>query len=124
MKPIRTKKDHRAALKRLEEIWPNGQKLGSPELADEFEVLSILIDAYEARTIPMDPPSPLDAIRFEMEARGLNNTQLASEMGVSVARAGEVLSGKRGLSISMIRNLVAHLGMDPGVLIGTETNAA
>jgi HTH-type transcriptional regulator / antitoxin HigA len=124
MRPIRTKKDHKAALKRLEEIWPDGQKFESQELADEFEVLSILIDAYEARTTPIGAPSPIDAIRFEMEAHGLNNTQLAEKMGVSVARAGEVLSGKRGLSVSMIRNLVVNLDMDAGVLIGAETHAA
>jgi HTH-type transcriptional regulator / antitoxin HigA len=124
MRPIRTKKDHKAALARLEEIWPEGQRFESQELADEFEVLTILIEAYESRTFPIDRPSPIEAIRFEMESHGLNNTQLAEKMGVSTARAGEVLSGKRGLSITMIRNLVANLGMDASVLIGTDSNAA
>lgn len=124
MRPIRNKKDHKAALKRLNEIWPEGQRFESQALADEFEVLSILIDVYEARTSPIDPPSAVDAIKFEMEARGLNNTQLAQKMGVSVARAGEVLSGKRGLSITMIRNLVSNLGMNAAVLIGTDSHAA
>jgi HTH-type transcriptional regulator/antitoxin HigA len=119
MRPIRTKKDHKTALARLEELWPEGQKFKSQELADEFEVLSILIDAYEAKVTPIDPPSPIEAIRFEMDAHGLNNTQLAEKMGVTTARAGEVLAGKRSLSIAMIRNLVANLGMDASVLIGT-----
>ncbi len=124
MRPIRTKKDYKLALTRLEEIWPGGQKFASQALADEFEVLTILIEAYEARTYPIDPPSPIEAIVFEMESRGLNNTQLAQRMGVSTARAGEVLAGKRGLSIAMIRNLVANLGMDAAVLIGKNSDAA
>lgn len=124
MRPIRTKKDHKAALARLEEIWPEGQRFESQELADEFEVLTILIEDYESRTSPIDRPSPIEAIRFEMESHGLNNTQLAEKMGVSTARVGEVLSGKRGLSITMIKNLVANLGMDASVLIGTDSNAA
>ncbi len=124
MRPIRTKKDHKAALKRLEELWPEGQKFDSQEAADEFEVLTILIDAYESKTYPIDPPSPIDAIRFEMETHALNNTQLAEKMGVSPARAGEVLAGKRNLSINMIRHLVTHLGMDAATLIGARHSDA
>jgi HTH-type transcriptional regulator / antitoxin HigA len=124
MRPIRTKKDHKAALKRLEELWPEGQKFDSQADADEFEVLTILIEAYEAKTYPIEPPSPLAAIRFEMESRGLNNTQLAEKMGVSTARAGEVLAGKRSLSISMIRHLVVNLEMDAAVLLGAHHSDA
>jgi HTH-type transcriptional regulator/antitoxin HigA len=103
---------------------PEGQKFDSQEAADEFEVLTILIDAYESKTYPIDPPSPIDAIRFEMETHALNNTQLAQKMGVSPARAGEVLAGKRSLSISMIRHLVSNLGMDAAVLIGAHHSDA
>ena len=124
MRPIRTKKDHKAALKRLQELWPEGQKFDSQEKADEFEVLTILIDAYESKTYPIEPPSPIDALRFEMETHGLSNTGLAEKMGVSPARAGEVLAGKRSLSINMIRHLVSNLGMDAAVLIGTHDSDA
>lgn len=118
VRPIRTRKDHKAALARLEKIWPEGQTIKDPEVADEFEILTILLEEYEQRTFPIAKPSPIAAIRFEMESHGLNITQIGEKMGVSRARAGEVLSGKRALSINMIRSLVVTLGMEAAVLIG------
>ena len=120
VRPIKTKKDHKAALARLEKLWPKGQSFSGKAVADEFEVLSIVIEEYEMRKYPIAKPTPIAAIQFEMENRGLNVTQLGDKMGVTRARAGEVLSGKRALSIHMIRRLVASLDMDAAVLVGSS----
>jgi len=60
VKPIRTKRDHEAALKEVERLW--GAKAGTRD-GDRLDVLATLIDAYEAEHYPMDPPDPIEARR-------------------------------------------------------------
>jgi len=54
VKPIRTKKDHEAALAEVERLW--GAKLGTPE-GDRLDVLATLIEVYEAAHYPMGSPT-------------------------------------------------------------------
>src|ERR1051326_2795125 len=113
IRPIRTKRDYDAALKETERLW--GAKAGTPE-GDRLDVLATLIDAYEAEHYPMDPPDPIEAIKFRMEQQGLTRRDLAEIIGTRT-RIAEVLNRKRGLSISMIRRLHERLGISAEVLI-------
>jgi len=79
-------------------------------------VLATLIDAYEAHHHPMDPPDPIEAIRFRMEQQGMSRKDLEDIIGTRT-RISEILNGKRGLSIGMIRRLHARLGISADVLI-------
>jgi HTH-type transcriptional regulator / antitoxin HigA len=79
-------------------------------------VLATLIDAYEARHYPMDPPDPIEAIKFRMDQQGLTRKDLEPIIGTRT-RVAEVLNRKRGLSISMIRRLHDRLGISAEVLI-------
>ncbi|MFL5087045.1 MAG: type II toxin-antitoxin system HigA family antitoxin [Xanthobacteraceae bacterium] len=113
VKPIRTAKDYEAALKDVERLW--GAKSGTPE-GDRLDVLATLIDAYEAAQFPLDPPDPIEAIRFRMEQQGLTRKDLEPLIGTRT-RVAEVLNRKRNLSIAMIRRLRAQLGISAEVLI-------
>lgn len=113
LKPIRTEADHAAALAEVERLW--GAKLGTPE-GDRLDLLATLIDAYEARAFPMDPPDPIEAIQFRMEQLGLTRKDLEPLIGTR-ARVAEVMNRKRGLSIDMIRRLHRELGISAEVLI-------
>src|SRR5919109_1124658 len=113
VRPIRTKRDHEAALKEIERLW--GAKTGTPE-GDRLDVLATLIDAYEAEHCPMDPPDPIEAIKFRMEQQGLTRRDLEEIIGTRT-RIAEVLNRKRGLSITMIRRLHERLGISADVLI-------
>jgi HTH-type transcriptional regulator / antitoxin HigA len=113
VKPIRTEEDHEAALAEVARLW--GSPIGTPE-GDRLDVLATLIDAYEAEHHPMDPPDPIDAIRFRMEQQGLSRKDLESIIGTRT-RVAEVLNRKRGLSIGMIRRLHERLGISADVLI-------
>jgi HTH-type transcriptional regulator/antitoxin HigA len=113
VRPIRTKRDHGAALKEIERLW--GAKTGTPE-GDRLDVLATLIDAYEAEHYPMDPPDPIEAIKFRMEQQGLTRRDLEEIIGTRTRIAG-VLNRKRGLSITMIRRLHERLGISADVLI-------
>jgi HTH-type transcriptional regulator/antitoxin HigA len=113
LRPIRTEADHQAALAEIERLW--GAKLGTPD-GDRLDVLATLIDAYEAERDPMDPPDPIDAIRFRMEQQGLTRKDLERVLGTRT-RVSEILNRKRSLSIGMIRRLHAELGISADVLI-------
>ncbi len=113
IKPIRTSRDHAKAMKEVESLW--GAKSGTPK-GDRLDVLATLIDAWEAAHYPMDPPDPIEAIKFRMEQQGLTRKDLEGIIGTR-ARIAEVLSGKRELSISMIRRLNEQLGIRADVLI-------
>lgn len=77
IKPIRTKRDYESALKEVERLW--GAKSGTPE-GDRLDVLATLIDAYEAEPYPMDPPDPIEAIKFRMEQQGLTRRDLEKSL--------------------------------------------
>jgi HTH-type transcriptional regulator/antitoxin HigA len=64
----------------------------------------------------MDPPDPIAAIKFRMEQQGLTRKDLEPLIGTRT-RVAEVLNGKRGLSIGMIRQLHRKLGISAEVLI-------
>jgi HTH-type transcriptional regulator/antitoxin HigA len=113
VRPIRTERDYEAALKEVERLW--GAKSGSPE-GDRLDVLATLIEAYEDEHYPMDPPDPVEAIKFRMEQQGLTRRDLEPLIGTRT-RVAEVLNRKRGLSIDMIRRLHETLGISAEILI-------
>ena len=112
-KPIRNDADHVAVLAEVERL--RGAKSGTPK-GDRLEVLATLIEAYEDRQFPMDPPDPIEAIKFRMEQQGLTRKELEALIGTRT-RIAAVLSRKRSLSIAMIRRLHETLGIPAEVLI-------
>jgi len=113
LKPIRSKSDYEDSLAEVERLW--GAKSGTPE-GDRLDVLATLIDAFETEHYPMDPPDPIEAIKFRMEQQGLSRKDLEPLIGTRT-RVAEVLNRKRGLSINMIRRLHSELGISADVLI-------
>jgi HTH-type transcriptional regulator / antitoxin HigA len=120
VKPIRSRRDHEAALKEVERLW--GAKAGTRD-GDRLDVLATLIDAYETEHYPMDPPDPIEAIKFPMEQQGLTRRDLEELIGTRT-RIAEILNRKRGLSIGMIRRLHARLGISAEVLIQPSRKSA
>ncbi len=120
VRPIRTKRDYEAALKEIERLW--GAKAGTSE-GDRLDVLATLVDAYETEHYPMDPPDPVEAIKFRMEQQGLTRRDLEEIIGTRT-RIAEVLNRKRGLSIAMIRRLHERLGISADVLIRPSRKSA
>jgi len=113
LRPIRTKASYEAALKKIERLW--GARSGTPA-GDRLDILATLIEAYEDERYPMDPPDPIEAIKFRMEQQGLTRKDLEGILGTRT-RVAEVLNGRRGLSINMIRRLHDKLRIPAEVLI-------
>jgi HTH-type transcriptional regulator/antitoxin HigA len=122
IRPIRTEADYDAALRAIEKYFDQPPRKGSPE-ADRFDVLATLIEAYERKRWPIDPPAPVDAILYRMETAGYTQADLARLLG-SRSRASEVLSRKRPLTLAMIRKLSREWNIPADCLIDVEDRAA
>lgn len=113
IKPIKTDADYRAALKEIETLMmtapdtPKGEKL---------DVLVTLVEAYEHKHYPLDLPDPVEAIKFEMEQKGLTVKDLEPMIGKS-NRVYEILNYKRSLTLKMIWRLHEGLGIPAESLI-------
>lgn len=113
LKPIRTKKDAVAAKREIERLWDAAP--GTPE-HDRLEILATLLAAYEEAHCPIEPPDPVEAIRFRMEQMGISRKDLEACIG-SRARVSEILGRKRSLTLPMIRRLHAALGIPAEILL-------
>ncbi len=113
IKPIRTEADYEAALARIDTLMD--AEPGTPE-GEELDVLTDLVELYEAKQVQMGFPSPVAAIEFRMEQAGLTQRDLVPFIG-SRAKVSEVLSGKRQLTMPMARALHEHLGIPAEVLL-------
>lgn len=113
IKPIKTEADYDAALEQIALLMD--AKAGTPE-ADELEVLATLVECYEAEHYPINLPDPIAAIRFRMEQEDLSQRDLIPYIG-SRSKVSEVLSGKRPLTLQMMRSLHQHLGIPADVLL-------
>lgn len=112
-KIIKTERDHQHALARVNELFAAAP--GTPE-GDELELWLLLIEKYEEEKFPIDLPDPVEAIRFRMDQANLKQKDLVPMIG-SKSKVSEVLSGKRDLSLTMIRNLVEKLGIPAEVFL-------
>ncbi len=114
VQPIKTDEDLKAALDRIACLMGNVE----PDTleGDELDVLLTLAESYERRHWPTYPPASLDALKFHMDQHNLKQSDLIPYIG-SQGRVSEVLSGKRRLSLQMIRNLRDGLGIPVECLI-------
>lgn len=113
IRPIKTKRDYQTALLEIERLFeakPNTSE------GDRLDVLTTLVEAYEAKHEPIPQPDPVEAIYYYMESRGLARRDLEPYLG-SRARVAEILNRRRPLTLEMIRRLHMGLGLDPRVLI-------
>lgn len=101
IKPIKTKKDYEAALKKIEMLFDSKPNTTNGDL---LEVLVTLVEAYEKKNFNILPPDPIEAIKFRMEQLGLKQSDIAKVVG-GKNRASEILNRKRELTVKMMRDL-------------------
>ena len=106
LKPIKNDRELSGALKRIDELW--GAKPGTPK-GDELDVLILIVGKYEDEHYAIPASDPIEAIKFLMEQKGLARKDIEPYIGTS-GRVSEVLSGKRNLTLSMIKKL--HEGLN------------
>ena len=115
IRPIKNKKQYKEYLKEAYKLMQIDLKLNSSD-SDKLELLSILIEQYEKENYPVDPPHPIEAILFRLDQLNMKKSELTKILGTR-SRTSEILSGKRKLSLSMIRKLNIELNIPAEVLI-------
>ena len=115
IRPIRSDDDYRSAMGRIE--WLMDVENPTPDQQDEIELLSLVIEDHERKSVPIDPPDPIEAIKFRMDQAGLTAADVAHCFG-GRTRVYEVLNGQRGLTAAMMRALNEHLGIPADILLG------
>jgi HTH-type transcriptional regulator/antitoxin HigA len=112
---IKTDADHKRAIEEVANLIVLDPAPGSDE-AERLDLLSLLIEKYEMEKFRIGRPDPKEAIKFRMEEGGLKQRDLIPFIG-SKSKVSEVLSGKRPLTVSMIRALHHGLGIPAEVLV-------
>jgi HTH-type transcriptional regulator/antitoxin HigA len=110
---IKTEQDYEKALTRIEGLMDAAA--GTPEM-DELELLTALVEMYEDRYYPINPPDPVEAIKFRMDQLGLTRKDMVPYLGTK-SKVSEVLNGKRPLTLAMMRALHENLGISAEVLL-------
>lgn len=115
---IKSDAQYREYLARMSDLVSLDPELGT-SAGDELELLALIVETYEKEKFRIERPTPVDAILHRMHEQGLRQADLVPYFG-SRSRASEVLSGKRPLTISMIRALADGLSIPAEVLVGKE----
>lgn len=115
LRPIKNEQQYEDALERIYRLMQNDVKIDSKE-SDELEILSMLVEKYEKEHYPIPAPNPIEAIKFRLEQMNMSESDLSDILGAR-SRKSEILSGKRKLSLSMIRKLTEKLNIPAEVLI-------
>ncbi len=121
IRPIHTEADYRVALADISVLMASDPAPGTPK-GDRLDVLTTLVQAYEARHFPIGAPDPVEAIKFRMEQSGITVKDLEPIIG-RPNRVYEVLSRKRPLTLGMIRRLHSSLGIPAEVLIAESATS-
>jgi HTH-type transcriptional regulator/antitoxin HigA len=112
--PIHNDTDHRRAIDLIESLW--NAPAGSPE-ADLLDVMSTLVDVYEKANTTLPPADPRKLIAFKLKELGWTQRELGRRLGWGSGRVSEILSGVRPLTLRMVQDLGAVLGLPAGLLV-------
>jgi HTH-type transcriptional regulator / antitoxin HigA len=115
IRPLRSEADYDAALEEIEQYFEDEPRPDTPE-ADRFDLLALIIEDYERKHWPIEPPDAIDAIRYRMEMGGYTQADLGRLLG-SRQRASDILTRKRSLTMRMAWKLHREWGIPAEALI-------
>ena len=111
-KILKTEQEYNDACERIYSLMHSTEKEITPDSpeGEDIELLSLLVEKYEREHYRMEPPTPIEAIKFRMEQMNLRPTDIAPLFG-GKTRVSEILNGKRPLNLKMIVLLNRILGI-------------
>jgi len=122
IRPIRTETEYEEALDEIEQYFESEPKLGTPE-ADRFDLLTLIVEDYERKCWPIEPPETIEAIRYRMETGGYTQADLGRLLG-SRQRASDILTKKRPLTMRMVWKLHREWNIPAEALIAPPRKRA
>ncbi|MEZ4776378.1 MAG: helix-turn-helix domain-containing protein [Bacteroidia bacterium] len=115
VKPIKNNEQYELYLELAYNLMQLDLEENSKE-SDELEVLSIMIEQYEKIHYPIDTPGPIEAIKFRMDQLNMKKSELEKVLGYR-SRISDIFSGRRKLSLGMIRRIHEKLDVPAEILI-------
>jgi HTH-type transcriptional regulator / antitoxin HigA len=115
LRPLRSDADLDAAVAVID-VLLDRPTLTTPE-QDYLDVLSDLIEAYEAATVPIRPVGDAELLRFLIEQKRVTQAEAASDAGIAESTISEVLAGKRKLNRTQIGKLARYFHVEPGAFL-------
>lgn len=112
---VKTEQQYREYMERITSLALLDPAPNSPE-GEELDLLSVLAEDYERRSFPIAKPDPVDAVLFRMHEQDLRQSDLVPYFGTR-SRVSEFLARRRPLTVPMVRELSAGLGIPADVLI-------
>jgi HTH-type transcriptional regulator/antitoxin HigA len=91
----------------------------APEEEDAIELLTLLIERYEAERYPIPEADPVDVLRFLLDQNGLSQRDIVSELG-SETTVSLVLARKRHLTRDHITRLSERFHVSPAVFFSRQ----
>jgi HTH-type transcriptional regulator/antitoxin HigA len=121
IRPLRNERDYERALDAIEAYFDDEPKPDTPQ-ADRFDLLALVIEDYEKKRWPIEPPDPIDAIRYRMETGNFTQADLGRLIG-SRQRASDILKRRRRLTMQMVWKLHRQWGIPAEALIRPPSRA-
>jgi HTH-type transcriptional regulator/antitoxin HigA len=118
LRPLRTDTDLDAAITVIDSLIDQ-ENLSAPE-QDYLDVLSDLVEAYEAEAIPMATVGDAEMLRFLIEQKGVTQNETATGAKIAESTISEVMSGKRKLNRTQIAKLARYFHVEPGAFLSAE----
>ena len=118
LRPLRTESDLDSAIAVIDSLIDQ-DNLSAPE-QDYLDVLSDLVEAYEAEAVPITPVGDAEMLKFLIEQKGVSQNETAVGAKIAESTISEVLSGKRKLNRSQISKLSQFFHVEPGAFLVAE----
>ncbi|MCC8117334.1 MAG: helix-turn-helix domain-containing protein [Bacteroidales bacterium] len=115
-----TEKQYEYALGKIEELLPLVQEdtpVDDPK-AVELVIFSEIAEAYEEKHFPIEKPTLGEIIKLAVEEKGMTQSQLAKEIGVSPSRISDYINNRAEPTLKIAAMLCAVLGIAPAVMLG------
>jgi HTH-type transcriptional regulator/antitoxin HigA len=112
-KVLKTKSEYEKALARTIEIFHSDENTSEGE---ELDLLLLLVKDYEDRHYHIPDPDPIEVIKLKLEEKGLKQKDLEHIIG-SKGYVSQVLSGKKELTLKMVKGLHRYLGISADILL-------
>lgn len=112
-RPIRTQRQLRAAYQEIDRLMR--LKRLSGDQRDYLELLSMLVEKYEAAKCPLADVSQGQMLEHLLEAKRVTQADVAKATGVSASLLSSVRAGRRELSKENVRKLSAFFNVSPAV---------
>jgi HTH-type transcriptional regulator / antitoxin HigA len=88
----------------------------TPEESALYDLVTMLVETYEAEHYPIDKSSPAEVLQHIIESGGIDPTELVNIFGSSEA-VTEVLAGTKTIDLDQAQTLADQFKLSPSIFL-------